>query len=146
MDCINLPDANGTALHYAVRASSLACVRLFLRNPQTDVNAADQGGNTPLHIAFERGLTEISRALLRDTRVNVNAINTMGETVLHCVARANPTRNAPSSPYYRWTPPYTCHNIPTLAAELRQLILSDVRFTAAHALNFRSQSATMVAD
>ena len=75
-----------TALHWAVRSSSLDTVKLLL-GAGADVNAGNRYGVTPLFLASENGNADILEALLK-AGADANAVYSEGQTPLMLAARS----------------------------------------------------------
>src|SRR5690606_34238403 len=76
---------HGAIKHY----SSLPIVQALLANPNIDVNATDNEGNSLLHIAIKYHRLPIIKALLEDTRTEVNAKDNQGDSALHEAIKLN---------------------------------------------------------
>ena len=78
-------------LHAAVAENDIKALTIELAQPDTNVNARDEDGNTALHIAaYMYGRTEATKALLAEG-ADVNATNRDGYTPLHYAASKNRT-------------------------------------------------------
>ena len=65
----------------------LSMLRALLENPSTEVNLADDEGNTALHLATDSKNIEGVKILLADQRVDIDCKNSMGATPLIIAAK-----------------------------------------------------------
>ena len=75
-----------TILICAVVVDRAAIAEPLLRRPETDINAADDVGDTALHIAAQHGHTRMAALLLGRADIRVNVKNHMGWTPLSMAA------------------------------------------------------------
>lgn len=61
-----------TALYQVCKAGNITLVELFLAQPDTDPNAADDTGDTPLAVACSNGYKKIVEMLLAHPKIDVN--------------------------------------------------------------------------
>ena len=74
--------SQGTALHAAASAESVACLRLLLATPGIDLDARNKKGETALHVAAAAGAND-ALAMLLAAGASPHAKDRGGETPLH---------------------------------------------------------------
>ena len=88
---VNIQNGNLRTVLMVVAGQSsenhLSTLRLLLEQPSTEVNLADDEGNTALHRATDSKNIEGVKILLADQRVDINCKNSMGATPLIIAAK-----------------------------------------------------------
>lgn len=79
-----------------VEQHNIAVVRVFLANPNIDVNEQNRDQLTSLHRAALKGYTDIVEALLGHPDIDLNAIAVNQRTPLHCAAWNKPLAHSTS--------------------------------------------------
>jgi ankyrin repeat protein len=95
------PDAQDklckTPLHYAVKGTNLALVKVLVEHGKSTVTIGDEVGNTPLMVAAENGRADIVTYLCARDASSVSQQNAHGWTAMHIASHGAQMRAAPSS-------------------------------------------------